>query len=222
MSTRHVFITGGTGYIGRPLIRELLARGHSVRALVRPGSTGKLPMGAEEVVGDALDAASFAALIPPADTLVHLVGTPHPSPLKARQFREVDLASARAAVAAVEHATVRHFIYLSVAHPAPVMKAFVAARMEGEALVRASGLAATILRPWYVLGPGHRWPYLLVPVYRVMEALPATREGARRLGLVTLEQMVAALVWAVENPADRVRVVGVPEIRDSRLNAVAS
>ena len=218
MGTRHVFVTGGTGYIGRPLIRELLARGHSVRALVRSSSTGKLPVGAEEVVGDALDAASFAALIAPADTLVHLVGTPHPSPLKARQFREVDLASVRAAVAAVEHSTVRHFVYLSVAHPAPVMKAFIAARMEGEALVRASGLAATILRPWYVLGPGHRWPYLLVPVYRVMDALPATRERARRLGLVTLDQMVAALVWAVENPAEGVRIVGVPEIEDSRLN----
>lgn len=216
MSTQQVFVTGGTGYIGQPLIRELLARGHSVRALVRPGSTGKLPAGAEEVIGDVLDAASFSVLVPPADTLVHLVGTPHPSPLKARQFREVDLVSVRVAVAAVEYSTVRHFVYLSVAHPAPVMKAFIAVRMEGEALVRASSLAATILRPWYVLGPGHRWPYLLVPVYRVMEALPATRERARRLGLVTLDQMVAALVRAVENPAEGIRVVGVPEIRDAR------
>ncbi len=69
------------------------------------------------------------------------------------------------------------------------------------------------LRPWYVLGPGHRRPYALLPLYRVLEALPATREGARRLGLVTLDQMVAALVGAVENPAEEVRVFGVPEIR---------
>ena len=73
MNARHIFVAGGTGYIGRPLIRELLARGHSVRGLVRPGSTGKLPAGAEEIVGDALDAASFAASISPANTLVHLV-----------------------------------------------------------------------------------------------------------------------------------------------------
>jgi uncharacterized protein YbjT (DUF2867 family) len=109
---------------------------------------------------------------------------------------------------------VRHFVYLSVAHPAPVMNAYIGARMEGETLVRASGLAATILRPWYVLGPGHRWPYALLPLYRVMEALPATRERARRLELVTLDQMVAALVRAVENPAERIRIVEVPEIKD--------
>lgn len=200
--------------MGRPLIQALLARGHTVRTLLRPGSPGQPLAGVEAVRGNALDAASFTALIPPADTLVHLVGTPHPSPLKARQFRDVDLASIRAAVLAAENSTVRHLIYVSVAHPAPVMKAFIAARMEGEALVRASGLAATILRPWYVLGPGHRWPYLLAPLYCLLETLPATRERARRLGLVTLDRMVAALVRAVENPTQGVRVVEAPEIRD--------
>jgi GNAT superfamily N-acetyltransferase len=48
-----VFVTGGTGYIGRPLVAELLRRGHSVRALVRPGSGGRLPDGARgEGAGD--------------------------------------------------------------------------------------------------------------------------------------------------------------------------
>jgi hypothetical protein len=50
-------------------------------------------------------------------------------------------------------------------------------------------------------------------MYKIAELLPQTREGARRLGLVTLEQMVTALLAAVENPAQGVRVVGVPEIR---------
>jgi uncharacterized protein YbjT (DUF2867 family) len=209
----HAFVTGGTGYLGRPLIRELLARGHSVRALVRSGSASKLPTGAEAVVGDALRA--FATLISPADTLVHLVGTPHPSPLKAREFREVDLASIRASVAAAKSAAVRHLVYVSVAHPAPAMKAFIAVRKEGEALIAASGLSATIRRPWYVLGLAHRWPYALLPVYKLMEILPWTRESALRLGLVSLRQMVAALVAAVEDPADGVRFTGVPEIRDA-------
>jgi ABC-type transport system involved in cytochrome c biogenesis permease subunit len=64
-----------------------------------------------------------------------------------------------------------------------------------------------------VLGPGHRWPYVLLPAYWLFERFPPTSEGARRLGLVTLAQMVAALVHAVENPVRGIRIVGVPGIR---------
>ena len=77
----------------------------------------------------------------------------------------------------------------------------------------ASGLAHTIVRPWYVLGPGHRWPYFLLPLYAIAKLLPGTRDGALRLGLVTRAQMTAALVAAVEDPPEGVRVVTVPEIR---------
>lgn len=48
---------------------------------------------------------------------------------------------------------VRHIVYVSVAQPAPVMRAYVDARREGEACVRDTGIAATIVRPWYILGP---------------------------------------------------------------------
>ena len=209
-----VFVTGGTGFIGRALIDALRERGYMVHALVRPGSETKLPSRALPVIGDALDASTFASAIPRGATLVHLVGTPHPSPAKAAEFRRVDLASIRATTAAAQRAGARHLIYVSVAHPAPVMRAYIAARQEGESLVEASGIPATILRPWYVLGPGHRWPYLLVPLYATLRWLPATREGAERLGLVTRWAMIAALVKAVETPPVRgVRIVGVPEIR---------
>ena len=86
-------------------------------------------------------------------------------------------------------------------------------RSEGEALIRSAGFSATILRPWYVLGPGHWWPVALKPMYWLMEMLPGTRESARRLGLVTLAQMVTALADAVDRPGGGVRVVEVPEIR---------
>jgi uncharacterized protein YbjT (DUF2867 family) len=208
-----VFVTGGTGYLGRRLIPLLARRGRRVRALVRPGSERKLPPDCEAVQGDALDRESIAARVRPARTFVHLVGVPHPSPAKAQQFREVDLVSVRAAVAAAVDARVEHFVYVSVAQPAPLMKAYLEVRAEGERLIRESSMKATILRPWYVLGPGHRWAYVLVPLYKVLESMPATSEGARRLGLVTLPQMLRALVAAVETVPDRVRIVTVPEIR---------
>lgn len=212
---RLVFVTGGTGYVGSRLIARLLERGHSVRALVRAGSEKRLSTGCEPVTGDPLDDASFADRVAPCDTFVQLVGVAHPSPAKAAQFRSVDLASALASVRAATKARVSHFVYVSVAQPAPAMRAYVEARAEGEAAIRAAGLHATILRPWYVLGPGHRWPYLLLPGYWLFERIPATRATARRVGLVTLPQMVAALTRAVETPTRGVRVVEVPEIRSA-------
>ncbi len=218
-SAHKIFITGGTGYMGRRLVAELLKRGHSVRALVRKGSEGKLPPGSTAVVGDALVKESYARAVraadAPADTFVQLVGVSHPNPSKADEFRAVDLASARAAVSAAVEAGIQHFVYVSVAQPAPVMKAYVAVRGECEEIIRKSGLNATILRPWYVLGPGHRWPYLLVPLYWLFERLPGTRESARRLGLVSIDQMVRALVGAVEHPCQGIRILGVPDIRQA-------
>ena len=213
-----VFVTGGTGYLGRPLVSALITKGCVVYALARAGSESRLPAGAIAVLGNALDAATFADAIPAGATIVHLVGTPHPSPAKAAEFLSIDLASIRATTQAASRAGARHLVYVSAAHPAPVMKAYIAARVEGEALVRATGIPATILRPWYVLGPGHLWPYALVPIYALCRLIPATRDGATRLGLVTRRAMIASLTRAVvEPPPAGVRFVEVPEILASSL-----
>lgn len=210
---RSVFVAGGTGYMGQRLIPELLKRGHRVRALARRGSEQKVPERCEVVQGDPLDGSSFSANVSPADTYVHLVGVAHPSPGKAEAFKAIDLKSIEIATSLAINAGVNHFVYISVAHPAPMMKAYIEVRSRGEQLLRESGMNATILRPWYVLGPGHRWPYLLKPIYAICERVPATEDGARRLGLVSLPQMIAALVGAIENPAQGIRLVEVPEIR---------
>jgi uncharacterized protein YbjT (DUF2867 family) len=236
---RHdVFVTGATGYIGRALVPALLARGHTVRALVRRGSERKAPAGVQCVHGDALDAATYrdrvapadtfihAATyrdrVAPADTFIHLVGTPHPAPWKGRQFRAVDLVSIQAAVESARYAAIRHFIYLSVAQPAPVMAAYIAVRQAGEDLLARSGLPHTVVRPWYVLGPGHYWPLLVAPVYSLLEKLPPTRDMALRLALIRLEQMVAALADAVTHPAAPRRLIDVADMRALRgsLDAV--
>jgi uncharacterized protein YbjT (DUF2867 family) len=212
-SAMNVFITGGTGYIGRGLISLLVKRGHQVKALVRAGSEKKLSSGASGSVGDALQMDSYTNDVRGSDTFVHLIGTPHPSPAKAKQFHDVDLVSIEVAIKAAREAGVRHFIYLSVAQPAPVMKAFIEVRMKGEGMVRESGIPATFLRPWYVLGPGHWWPYAILPAYWILKRISQTKESARRLGLITIEQMVNALLWTVENPPQETRILEVPKLR---------
>lgn len=187
--------------MGRRLVAELIERG------------------AVPVEGNALGEASYRDQVAPADTFVHLVGVAHPRPAKAAQFRSIDLASIQAAVRAAQFAAVANFVYLSVAQPAPIMQPYIEVRREAESLVRAAGFNAAFVRPWYVLGPGHWWPLALVPVYKLMEWIPSTRESALRLGLVTIAQMTRTLVAAVENPSRGVRVVTAPEIRAMRVSA---
>lgn len=215
MSACNVFVAGGTGYIGSRLIPQLLGQGHRVIAVARKDSERKLPAGCAAVPGDVLNGETYAASVNPGDTFVQLVGVPHPSPAKAREFVSIDRRSAMEAIRVASDRKVDHFVYVSVAHPAPAMRAYIAVRSECEEALRAAGLRATILRPWYVLGPGHRWPYVLKPFYWIAERIPSTSDGARRLGLVTLDQMIRALARAVDNPPENTRIVDVPAIRAS-------
>lgn len=214
-----ILVTGGTGYIGRNLVPLLLSRGHRVRVLTRAESVQRVPAGAISVVGDALSDDAVAAALRDGDTLIHLVGTPHPSPSKADQFEKVDLGSIRASVNATQRVKIRHLVYVSVAQPAPVMQAYLWVRSLGEAMIREARLTATIVQPWYVLGPGRWWPKAILPLYKLAEAIPATRATAERLGLVTIEEFVNALVSGTENPPPdgQQRIIDVPAIRKARL-----
>lgn len=99
------------------------------------------------------------------------------------------------------------------------MKSYIAVRAECEAQLLASGMKVTIVRPWHVLGPRHRWPYVLLPMFWIGERIPATREGAKRLGLVTLAQLIRALVAAVEIARIGGRFIEVPQIRTGSVPA---
>jgi nucleoside-diphosphate-sugar epimerase len=190
-----------------------------VRVLARQESLHRVPRGATPIVGSALDATTVQNALRDEDTVIHLIGTPAPTPSKADQFEKIDLVSIRATVTAAKNRGVSHLIYVSVAQPAPGMQAYLWVRTLGETMIRESGLTATILRPWSVIGPGRRRSLLMKPFYRLMEAIPAARAAAERLGPVTIEQMTTALVSAVENPPVRGqrRIVDAAAIRRARM-----
>lgn len=217
-----VFISGATGYLGRPLTQALITAGCDVHALTRPQSIRKLPIGCTPVPGNALDASTFIGSVPAGSTFIHLTGVSHPSPAKAAEFRSIDQASFRASLQCARVARVSHFVYVSVAHPAPVMREYVTVRRECEGQLERSGLNATILRPWYILGPGHRWPYFLIPLYKLAQHVPTWRESTLRLGLVTHRQMLAALVQATDRPSEGLACYDVPAIRAASFGAASA
>jgi nucleoside-diphosphate-sugar epimerase len=212
MNPLRVFVTGATGYIGRRLTQKLVQSGCEVYALARKPSADNLPRQCRLIIGDALDAATYAEKIPHGAVFIHLVGVAHPSPRKKQQFIAVDLKSIEEAVKAAADKNIAQFIYLSVA-PSRIMKDFSAVRMKGEKMVRENFSSATALRPFYVLGPGHYWPLLLSPLFTLMLFTKAGREKGERLGLIRIEQMINALVWSIEHPPHEFRILEVKDLR---------
>jgi uncharacterized protein YbjT (DUF2867 family) len=213
-----IFITGGTGYMGKRLIKVLVSKGYDVTALVRKGSEAKLPKGVRAIVANPFDAASFQQWIPKGAVYVQLLGVAHPSPRKKEMFRQIDLPSVKASADAAVAANVSHFVYLSVAMmPTRIMEDFQEVRREGEAYLLTKGFPCTFVRPWYVLGPGHLWPVLLLPFYGFAELVPAWRQKTRAFAFVTIKQITGVLVKAVGATPPRKRIVEIRQIRKSSL-----
>jgi nucleoside-diphosphate-sugar epimerase len=207
------------------LIPALLERGYHVRALARPQSRARamarFPSTVEWVEGDARDARLMARAAAGAAAFVQMAGVAHPNPRKAREFFELDLAAAEAGIEAAVAAAVPHFVYVSVSRfedgRAPAMHAYVQSRAVAEQKIRqrvANGqIAATFVRPWYVLGPGHRWPLLLVPLLWLARLVPSQRERVRRMGLVTRSAFTDAMLHAIGHPPRELHVIDVDGIR---------
>ena len=213
---KEIFITGGTGYIGKRLIKSLLKNNHRVIALVRNGSESKIPAGAETVIADPFDGNTFQQYIPKGAVFVQLLGVSHPSPSKAEQFKQIDLRSVKASADAAAVAGVSHFIYVSVSMaPSKIMQAYRDVRKQGEEYCISKNLNCTFIRPWYVLGPGHWWPVILLPLYGVAQLIPSWKEKAKAKGLVTISQMINTLINVVERESVRKRVI---EIKDMKGN----
>ncbi len=212
------FITGGTGYIGSRLVKQLLLQGHRVIVLCRIQSISKVPAGAEIITGNALEASSYYHKIPPKAVFIHLLGVPHPSPAKAESFRTVDLAGAKAAAEAASKAGAAHFIYVSVnMQPGGIMKAYQQARFEAEQYLLVRRLNCTFIRPWYVLGPGHWWPVVLLPLFGLASLVPAWKQKAAGRALVTIGQMLNTLLAAAKATPQPLRIIEIPQIKTCNI-----
>jgi len=179
-----VAVTGATGFVGRNMVRELLARGYKVRALVRdrqkarevlPPSGGGSTL--ELVSGDALDAAALANLVGGTQACIHLVGIIRQK--GAQTFERMHPEATAAALKACGNAGVKRFLQMSALKASDTgTTAYQKTKFEAERLVRRSGLDWTIFRPGLIHGPGgefvelasdwvtgHVPPYIFMPYF---------------------------------------------------------
>jgi NADH dehydrogenase len=156
MPIRNVAVTGASGFVGRHVVRELIARGYGVRALVRDRAKAKgvLPGGSTLVFGDVNDAASMDDLARGADAMIHLVGIIREAP-GGQTFRKMHVDATRSALRACASAGITRYVHMSAIGVSELGEAeYQKSKFEGERLVRESDLDWTIFRPGLIHGPG--------------------------------------------------------------------
>jgi uncharacterized protein YbjT (DUF2867 family) len=150
-----IAVTGASGFVGRHVVRELLARGCRVRALVRSTQKAReaLPAGVDLVVGSVLDGKAPAELLKGADACIHLVGIIREVRSEGQTFERMHVDATRAMTDACAAAGVRRFVHMSALGASPDGKAtYQKTKFQGEQTVRRSGLDWTIFRPSFIHG----------------------------------------------------------------------
>lgn len=211
-----ILVTGGTGFVGKVLIRNLVDSGQPVRILIRPSSRSpNLPHGVavEVAVSSLSDERSLRAAMVGVDTVYHLAGVERRGAYAS--LMTVDIQGTQAVTQAAADARVDRVFYISHlgadrASAFPVLKS----KAIAEEHIRRSGIDYTILRTAIIYGPNDGFT---VGLARLLSALPLVfltpGDGTTLIQPLWVEDLVTCLTWALDDDTTRNEMyeIGGPE-----------
>ena len=199
-----VFITGGTGFAGRNILRGLHTAGHRIHLLARNvhlPRTQEIAAQYEADVrgGNVLDAASLENVCAGVDAVIHLVGIIRE--VGNQTFENVHTRGTRNIVAATQQAGVKRFLHMSALGSRPnAVSRYHQSKWAAEEIVRQSGLDWTIFRPSIIYGPGDGFVNLFAKIIRRSPVVPIMGSGQSRFQPVPVEAVATAFVKALAEP----------------------
>ena len=217
-----VFLTGGTGFVGRYVADSLLAAGHTLRCLVREGSADQLDQReharVDVMTGDITEPDSLAGQLDGCDAAVHLVGIIEEKPSSGVTFRRIHVDGTRNVVEAARQAGISRFLHMSAnGARADAPSPYQTTKWEAERIVRDAGFAHwTVFRPSIIFGdPGPCRPEFCVQLWRdLIRPFPITPilgDGQYELQPVAVEVVAQGFAQALAREESAAYCVAGPE-----------
>jgi NADH dehydrogenase len=200
---QRVFVTGGTGFVGKAVVRALLAHGFLVRCLVRPGSESDLKgfESIDRVPGDVMNAEGLAPSMEGCSAVVHLVGIIRERRARGVTFERLHSEATQNMLAVTRAAGIKRYAQMSALGTRPDARArYHRTKWEAEEAVRASRLDWTIFRPSIIFGPGDAFVSALARAVQRLPVMPVLGDGRYRLQPVPVEQVAEGFARALRAP----------------------
>lgn len=211
-----ILVTGGTGFVGKVLIRHLVDGGHRVRLLLRPSkNTPDLPVGlpVEVAVSSLKDERGLRAAMVGVSTVVHLAGVERRG--AQADLLEVDVMGTKSVVQAASAAKVKRLVYLSHlgadrSSAYPILKA----KAIAETFVRRGEFDHTIFRSSMIFGQDDGFTTGIAQLLTVIPfffLIPG--DGQNMIQPLWVEDLAACIAWSLidDNTRNRTYEIGGPE-----------
>jgi NADH dehydrogenase len=209
MST--VLVTGASGFVGSHVVPELLAGGHRVVALVHSAASGQLVLerlppdlrgNVELRQGDVNDPASIVPALAGVDAVVHLVAIARDRS-GGRDLARINTDGTHNVIEAMTTAGVRRLIHLGALAVVddPTLH-YASSKAKAEALVAASGLDWTILKPSLLWGARDGFFNIVADLVRVSPGIvPVPGNGRSRFQPLAVADLARTVRLSLEDPA---------------------
>ena len=202
-----VFLTGGSGYIGRPLVDLLLGQGHEVIATVRQGTQRPLTVHSALTVvnADLFDSYPLARAMEGCDAVIHLVGIIREEPRRGITMTRMHVTATESVIKAATVSKVKRFLHMSaLGSRENATSGYHRSKWQGEQVVKDSPIPFTIFRPSVVFGEGGPGPNFVAQLADLIQKLPVCPiigDGQFLLQPVSIRTLTEAFALALDSPA---------------------
>jgi uncharacterized protein YbjT (DUF2867 family) len=201
-----ILVTGGTGFLGTPVVEQLVVNQHPVRVFTRGAEDWRTTdgldhlrqVGVEVFLGDLRDPYRVQKALQDIQVVINLAGIMRSGP--DQTYQELHIDALKELVALCEKQKIRRFIHVSCAGATTGSDSeYYRTKAEGEDIVRAGDFHWTVFRPSFMFGNSFVITDILLPMVKKLPVVPVIGGGLAEIQPIFLYDVASCIIQSIFN-----------------------